>query len=147
MDSPGGMVNRVVPESADESAEQLLDRVLQTNDQTVLIIAREMCEFCWAAKRFLAAIAAPYRILELDAEEYRTGRLNHEIRTALQRRNGSHTVPQIYIGNHFVGGATDSFAAWRTGEFQQRLKAAGVPFDEAADVNTQGYLSGWLHCP
>ncbi len=145
MDNPEGMVKRVLPESADESAEQLVERILQNNDQALLIFAREMCEFCWAAKRFFDAIAAPYRILELDAEEYQHGHLNHKIRAALQRRNGSHTVPQIYIAQHFVGGATDSFAAWKTGEFQQRLKAAGVPFNETADLNTQGNLHGWLH--
>jgi len=145
MDNPEGMVNRVLPESADESAEHLVERVLQNNDQSVLIIAREMCEFCWAAKRFLAAIAAPYRILELDAEEYQRGHLSHGIRSALQRKNGSQTVPQIYIGQHFVGGATDSFAAWKNGEFQRHLKAAGVPFNETADLNTHGYLRGWLH--
>lgn len=145
MDNPVGMVNRVLPESADESAEHLIERILQNNDQSLLIVAREMCEFCWAAKRFFAAIEAPYRILELDAEEYQRKRLNHEIRTVLRCRNGSHTVPQIYIGQHFVGGATDSFAAWKTGEFQQHLKAAGVPFNEKATLNTQGYLHGWLH--
>lgn len=147
MDKTEGTVDRVLPESADESAEQLVERALQSNDRSLLIFAREMCEFCWAAKRFFTAIAAPYRILELDAEEYQRGHLHHEIRKVLQRRTGSHTVPQIFIGQHFVGGATDSFAAWKTGEFQQRLQAADIPFNETADLNMQGNLHGWLHGP
>lgn len=138
-------VTHILPESSAESPEQFLDRVLSDVQIPLLIFAREMCEFCWAARKFFASIEAPYRIIELDSEEYQANGLNRKIRALLQTRTHSGTVPQIFIAGRFVGGATDSFDAWRSGEFQQKLKQAAVPFKESADLNPYSFLSGWLH--
>jgi cysteine synthase A len=54
-------------------------------------------------------------------------------------------VPQIFVAGKFVGGATDSFDAWRSGELQQWLRDAGVPFQEPAELNPYTFLSGWMH--
>lgn len=138
-------VTHTLPESPSESAEQFLDRVLNDKQIPLLIFAREMCEFCWAARKFFASIEAPYRIVELDSEEYQTSGLNRKIRALLQARTHSGTVPQIFIAGQFVGGATDSFDAWLSGNLQQNLKDAGVPFKESAELNPHSFLSGWLH--
>ncbi|MDZ4729156.1 MAG: glutaredoxin domain-containing protein [Xanthomonadales bacterium] len=138
-------VTPTLPESAAESAEQFLDRVLSDVQIPLLIFTREMCEFCRAARKFFASIEAPYRIIELDSEEYQANGLNRKIRALLQARTHSGTVPQIFIAGQFVGGATDGFDAWRSGEFQKKLNEAGVPFKESADLNPDSFLSGWLH--
>ncbi len=138
-------VTHTLPESASETAEQFLTRVLDDEQIPLLIFAREMCEFCWAARKFFTAIEAPYRIVELDTEAYQATGLNQQIRALLQARTHSGTVPQIFIAGQFVGGATDSFKAWHRGEFQQWLNEAGVPFKQPENMNPNSFLSGWLH--
>jgi cysteine synthase A len=147
MNQTADAVTHTSPESPAETAEQLLDRVLTDEQHPLVIFAREMCEFCWAARKFFAAISVPYRIIELDSEAYTETGLNREIRALLQDRTQSGTVPQIFIAGQFVGGATDSFNAWRDGDFQQWLNKAGVPFEQPEDLNPNAFLSGWLHMP
>lgn len=130
------------PESATESAEHFLDRVLNDKQHPLVIFTREACVYCRAALKFFAAIEAPYRIVKLDSKEYRTAGLNREIHAILLERSHSHTVPQIFIAGQFAGGATDSFDAWHRGDFQQKLRAAAVPFKEPAGLNPNTFLFG-----
>jgi cysteine synthase A len=139
--------NRTIPASPAETAAELIDRVLSDQQWPLVVFAREMCEFCWAAKSFFGHIEARYRIVELDSDELQAHGLSREIRAELQSRNGSHTLPQIYLNGEFVGGATDSFAAWNRGQFQQALSEAGVAFTTPADLNPNKFLHGWLHSP
>ncbi len=131
--------------SPEETAEQLIDRVLRDEQNPLVMFAREGCEFCWAAKRFFAGIESPYRIVELDSEDFQHNGYYREIRAGLESRSGSHTVPQIYVSGQFVGGATDSFKAWKDGSFQQALKKSAVPFKDSGDLDPYSFLSGWLH--
>lgn len=140
-------VSRTTPDSPTETARQLIARVLSDEEWPLVIFAREMCEFCWAARNFFAGIEVAYRIVELDSDELQHSGLSREIRAELQARSGSHTVPQIYLKGQFMGGATDSFAAWNSGQFQQSLTAAGVAFTTPADFNPYRFLHGWLHSP
>lgn len=135
-------ITRTLPDSATESAGHLLDRVLNDPQYPLLMFARETCGYCRAARKFFAAIEAPYQIVELDTEEYRSTGLSREIRAALLDRFHSHTVPQIFIAGQFAGGATDSFDAWRSGDFQQKLRAAAVPFKEPEGLDPYAFLFG-----
>jgi len=133
------------PESTEETAQHLVDRVLSDRQHPLVLFAREGCEFCWAAKRFFASIETPYRLVQLDSEEFQHNGFYREIRHELESRNGSHTLPQIYLSGQFVGGATDSFKAWKEGEFQQALEQSAVPFKDSGELDPYGFLSGWLH--
>jgi len=135
------------PLSPTETAGQLVERVLADADWPLVIFAREMCEFCWAAKNFFAAIEVPYRIVEMDAEEIQHNSLGRQIRVELETRSGSHTLPQVFVAGQSIGGATDAFAAWNSGEFQQALNAAGLAFTTPDDLNPYRFLHGWLHSP
>jgi len=133
------------PESAEETAQHLVDRVLSDPQHPLVLFAREGCEFCWAAKRFFAGIETPYRIVQLDSEEFQHNGFYREIRQELHSRNRSHTLPQIYLSGQFLGGATDSFKAWKEGKLQQALQKSAVPFKDSGDLDPYGFLSGWLH--
>ena len=145
MQSSHVAITRTLPLSAEESPQQLVDRVLNDAEHPLVMFAREGCEFCWAARKFFDAIESPYRIIELDSEEFRRDGLNQKIRNHLQSGNGSTTVPQIYVAGRFVGGATDSFDAWKSGEFQKWLQTAGVNFKQEDKLDTSSFISGWLH--
>jgi cysteine synthase A len=138
---------RTTPASPTETAVGLVDRVLADADWPLVIFAREMCEFCWAAKNFFAAIEVPYRIVEMDSDELQHNGLSRQVRVELEERSGSHTLPQIYLTGNSMGGATDVFAAWNSGAFQQALNAAGLGFTTPVDLNPYRFLHGWLHSP
>ena len=66
------------------------------------------------------------------------------MRAALRERTGWNTLPQIFIGGEFVGGATDLFDEALQGRLLQRLRAQGIePREEMR--NPYGFLPKWLH--
>jgi len=65
-------------------------------------------------------------------------------RTAAPRaRTGSVTIPQIFVGGQFLGGAADVFDAYKEGRLQELLVQNGVPF-EASVVDPDALLPNWL---
>jgi cysteine synthase len=86
----------------------------------------------------------PYRSIDLDSVTYQQGDLGGRIRAVLQARTGAATIPQIYIGGGHVGGCTDLFDAWRDGNAQARLTAAGVTY-AAEPLDPYTLLPKWLH--
>ena len=54
------------------------------------------------------------------------------------------TIPQIFIGGEFVGGATDLFDECIKGRLQERLSAQRIEVQEPI-VNPYGFLPKWLH--
>ena len=83
----------------------------------VVIYTRQFCGFCTAAKRLLDGKGVIY--IEHDA----TGR--PELRVEMiHRSNGSHTFPQIFIGEAHIGGFRE-LAEWeRSGALDMALKGA-----------------------
>ena len=138
-------ITQTQPLSVDENSSQLIDRILADEQHPLVLFTRGMCEFCWAMKKFLAHIEAPYRLVELDSDALREHKPFAAIRTELQSRNGSTTVPQVYLAGQFIGGATDSFQAWNSGELQKGLQSSGVPFKPSEGLDTYQFLHGWLH--
>jgi cysteine synthase A len=113
--------------------------------QPVVMFALEWCEFCWSVRRMFAAARIPYRAIDLDSVRFQEGNLGGQIRAALKERTGWDTIPQIFVGNEFVGGCTDAFDAFRDGRLQQQLEAHGVTFDTGFDRDPYTFLPTWLH--
>ena len=86
----------------------------------VVIYTRQFCGFCTAAKRLLDGKGVRY--VEHDA----TGR--PELRVEMiQRANGRHTFPQIFIGDTHVGGFSELSQWEHSGALDMALRAPVAP--------------------
>lgn len=79
----------------------------------IIIYSKTICPHCVRAKALLQRKGAEYTEILLDQ--------NPEEMERMMERTGRRTVPQIYIGEHHVGGADDLFAAESTGELDKLL--------------------------
>jgi cysteine synthase A len=130
------------PVEADAGARAFVADVLAK--EPVVMFALEWCEFCWSARRLLAAYKIPYRSVDLDSVEYQRDDLGGRIRPELLARTGTGTIPQIFIAGAPLGGCSELFDAARSGALQDRLRAAGVAFDAAANVDLSTLLPNWV---
>jgi cysteine synthase A len=62
----------------------------------------------------------------------------------LADRTGAKTLPQVFVGGEHVGGATDTFDAWRNGKLQGLLDKSGMSYDRAATLDPYSLLPKWL---
>jgi len=74
------------------------------------------CPFCQSAERLLAQKGVR------DLEKVRVD-LQPERRAEMTRKSGRYTVPQIWIGERYVGGCDDLYALEREGKLDPLLKA------------------------
>ena len=78
------------------------------------IYTSPFCGYCHAAKRLLSTKNAGF--VEIDVSR------NPELRGAMMdRANGRHTVPQIFIDDQHVGGCDDLFDLERRGTLDTLL--------------------------
>ncbi len=73
----------------------------------ITIYTSDYCPYCSMAKRLLAQKGASYEEIGVDGRP--------EIRAEMTRNAGSHTVPQIWIGDRHIGGCDDLHALDRAG--------------------------------
>lgn len=84
--------------------------------KTVEIYTSPTCGYCHAAKRLLSEKGVSFS--EIDV------RLDPDRRQEMMRRaNGRHTVPQIFIGEHHVGGCNELYTLERAGRLDTLLAA------------------------
>jgi len=110
----------------------------------VLMFALEWCEFCWTLRRFFRRIGVELHSVDLDAAAWQAGHRGAQIRAALQAHTGQSTIPQVFVGGQWLGGCTDTLAAWQDGRLPAMLKALALPFDAGAVQDAQALLPGWL---
>lgn len=79
----------------------------------IIIYATSSCPYCMMAKKLLASKGVEF-------EEINVGR-DAALWAEMQAKSGRNTVPQIFIGDHHVGGYDDLSAADRKGELDQLL--------------------------
>ena len=120
-------------------------RVLSDAEQPLVLFALEWCEFCWAVRKLFAACRIPYRSIDLDSTAYQRDDRGGQIRAVLRERSGSKTIPQVFFGGEFIGGATETFDAFKNGRLQQLLAQRGVAFDASVHIDPYSMLPGWLH--
>jgi cysteine synthase A len=111
----------------------------------VVLFALEWCEFCWSVRKLFARLGIEYRSVDLDSVAYQKDDLGGKIRAVLAERTGAKTIPQIFVGGKHIGGATDTFDAWRDGSLPKQLRELGVKFDAAAQLDPYSLLPKWLH--
>ncbi|MEP5731689.1 MAG: glutaredoxin 3 [Sulfitobacter sp.] len=84
--------------------------------QTVEIYTSPLCGFCHAAKRLLKKKGVNYSEVNVMAQPKRKAEM-------MQRANGGHTVPQIFIGSTHVGGCDELHALEHAGKLDALLQA------------------------
>ena len=80
-----------------------------------VIYTTRFCPFCMRAMQLLTAKKAECEEHPVDG--------NAQMRRDLLARTGSRTVPQIWIGDTYVGGCDELFALEREGRLDALLKA------------------------
>ena len=72
------------------------------------------CPYCEHAKALL-------RSKNIQFEEIDIWKSREKAKEMLQRTNGAKTIPQIFIGDHYVGGNNELQAANKSGELDKLL--------------------------
>ena len=72
------------------------------------------CPYCAAAKALL-------KTKNVEIEEFDVRKDKAKAKEMLERTNGARTIPQIFIGDHYVGGNYQLQAANRSGELDKLL--------------------------
>ena len=132
-------------EALDPAAEAEVDAILAAHQDQVLMFSLEWCEFCWSVRKMLAACEIPYDTVDLDSVEFQQDNRGGKILNVLNSRNDWPTIPQIYVGGKFVGGATDLFDVGKAGDLEPMLKAGSIPYNETIKRDPYSFLPDWLH--
>ena len=83
---------------------------------SVDIYTSPLCGFCHAAKRLLSQKGVNFSEIDIAAQHARRAEM-------MQRANGGHTVPQIFVGDMHVGGCDELFALERAKKLDALLAA------------------------
>jgi cysteine synthase A len=130
---------------APEDAAQFVTDVTSDADEPVVMFSHEWCEFCWSVRKMFAKYEIPYRSVDLDSVEYQKDNKGGKIRVALRERTDSKTIPQIFIGGQYIGGATELFDAAKDGTMQKLLEENTVNYNKTVQDDPYSFLPGWLH--
>ena len=84
--------------------------------KTVEIYTSPLCGFCHAAKRLLTQKGVSFAEIDIAQQPNKRQEM-------MQRANGRHTVPQIFIGTTHVGGCDELYALDRAGKLDPMLAA------------------------
>lgn len=79
----------------------------------VVIYTGAFCAYCTGAKNLLARKGVAFEELRVDKDR--------ELRAEMERRSRRSTVPQIFIGDHHVGGFDDMAELDMNGELDRLL--------------------------
>lgn len=79
----------------------------------VVIYTTKVCPYCVSAKRLLKKKGVDYEEVDVAGDD--------EARARLSARTGRQTVPQIFIGEHHVGGSDDLHALEAQGKLDALL--------------------------
>ncbi|MBU2889798.1 MULTISPECIES: glutaredoxin 3 [Celeribacter] len=82
--------------------------------QPVTLYTTPICPFCIAAKRLLDSKGVSYTDIDVMRDPSRRKEM-------MQKANGGHTVPQIFIGETHVGGCDELHALERAGKLDALL--------------------------
>ena len=84
--------------------------------QKVIMYTGDPCSFCEAGKALLKS-------KNVEIEELDIWKDPAKAKEMLQRTNGARTIPQIFIGDHYVGGNDKLQEANRTGELDKIINS------------------------
>ena len=78
----------------------------------VVVYTRQWCGFCTAAKHLLDKKGVSFEEIDATGDQAKRQEM-------IQRAGGRTTFPQIFIGDHHVGGCDDLFALESAGKLDQ----------------------------
>ncbi len=79
----------------------------------IVIYSTGVCPYCVRAKRFLDAKGVSYTELRVD--------LDPALRQQMEHKSQRRSVPQIFIGDHHVGGFDDMWRLDQSGKLDTLL--------------------------
>ncbi|MCZ6883538.1 MAG: pyridoxal-phosphate dependent enzyme [Gammaproteobacteria bacterium] len=129
----------------DPAAVEEVETILRENADQVVMFSLEWCEFCWSVRKMMSACDIPYITVDLDSVAYQEDDRGGKILEVLKSRNNWETIPQIYVGDEFVGGATDMFDVSKAGELEKMLTARKIHYNESIKLDPHSFLPDWLH--
>ncbi len=133
------------PPALSETAQTFVTETINDKKHPVVLFALEWCEFCWAIRKLFAELNIPYKSVDLDSVEYQQDDFGGQIRAVLNARLGSNTIPQIFIGGEHIGGATDTFEAYKSGKLKEQLALADIVPGDLDGKDPYELLPKWLH--
>ena len=80
----------------------------------VTIYTGLMCGYCARAKRLLSQKGIAFEEINVTMQKEARAEM-------MQRANGAHTVPQIFIGDVHVGGCDDLYSLERAGKLDDLI--------------------------
>lgn len=93
----------------------------------VFVVSKAFCPHCARTKAALEDLGVEYEALELqDAAGTPMYADVAEVQDYMKVKTGARSVPRVFIGGEFVGGADDTLAKKGSGELLRLLEAAGV---------------------
>lgn len=79
----------------------------------VVVYSSDWCPYCVRAKQLLERKGIEFEEIRVDGQP--------DVRAAMAQKAGRTSVPQIWIGEHHVGGCDDLFALERAGQLDGLL--------------------------
>lgn len=79
----------------------------------VVVYSSDWCPYCVRAKQLLERKGIEFEEIRVDGQP--------DVRAAMAQKAGRTSVPQIWIGEHHVGGCDDLFALERAGQLDELL--------------------------
>jgi len=132
-------------ETLQPQALAFVEKMITDKQTPVVMFALEWCEFCWSVRRLFEEVGIPLVSIDLDSVEYQKDNRGGEIRKVLRHKLSSPTIPQIFVGEEYVGGCTETFDAFNDGTLQELLTKSAVGFDQQNRPDAYGFLPTWLH--
>ncbi len=128
-----------------EAAESFFNQATSDGENPVVLFALEWCEFCWAIRKLFGKLGIPFRSIDLDSVAFQEDNWGGQIRAVLHDRLGSNTIPQIFVGGEHLGGAADTFEAFKSGDLQKRLEKVDIEAGDLGGKDPYELLPNWLH--
>ena len=82
--------------------------------KNVVIYTGPMCNYCSAAKHLLNKKKVNYTEFDIAID-------STKLKEMQERTKGARTIPQIFIGDHYIGGNDQLQAANKSGELDKLL--------------------------
>ena len=82
----------------------------------ITMYSGDPCPYCAAAKALL-------KIKNLEIEEFDIWKDPEKAKEMIKRTNGAKTIPQIFVGDHYIGGNEQLQDKNRSGELDKLLKS------------------------
>ena len=142
---PPAPAEQPAPPALTPEAVAFFEESVADGENPVVLYALEWCEFCWAVRKLFSQLGIPYRAVDLDSVAYQEDDFGGQVRAVLSDRLGVSTIPQIFIGGKHVGGATDTFEAYKSGELEKLLADCGIPIGDLGGKDPYELLPNWLH--